>query len=206
MAQQRSERRRTTLPAAQRERQLLEVARGLLLADGPTELTVEKVTEAAQVAKGTFYLYFDSKDHLLARLWADYLDGFLATVRQQLDTAAPAAPGWSAALDALIEQMIRYDIANAALHRAVFSQASGDGLRQLRLADAKVITLLADTIAAAVAAGAAAVADPPTTAALLYYAADGLLNAAYLANAEPDADAIIAAAKEMAHRTLRTDP
>lgn len=202
--QQGSRRRRTTLPAEQRERQLLEVTRGLLLADGPTELTVEKVTAAAQVAKGTFYLYFDSKDHLLARLWADYLETFLATVREQLTTATPSVPGWPAALDALIEQMIRYDVANAALHRAVFSQASGDGLRQLRLADSQVITLLADAIAAAVDAGAATVADPPTTAALLYYAVDGLLNAAYLTDAEPDEAAVIAAAKEMAHRTLRT--
>ncbi|WP_234786330.1 MULTISPECIES: TetR/AcrR family transcriptional regulator [Mycolicibacter] len=199
-----SGRRRTTLPAAQRERQLLEVTRALLLADGPTELTVDKVTAAAQVAKGTFYLYFDSKDHLLAKLWADYLDSFLATVQGQLATATPTAPDWPAALDALIEQMIRYDIANAALHRAVFSQASGDGLRQLRLADSNVITLLADAIAAAVDAGAVTVADPPTTAALLYYAVDGLLNAAYLGDTEPDADAIIAAAQEMAHRTLRT--
>jgi hypothetical protein len=87
----------------------------------------------------------------------------------------------------------------------VFSQASGDGLRQLRQADSKVITLLADAIAAAVAAGAATVADPATTAGLLYYAVDGLLNAAYLAEAEPDADVIIAAAREMAHRTLLTN-
>lgn len=184
---------------------MLEVTRGLLLAEGPTELTVEKVTAAAQVAKGTFYLYFDSKDHLLARLWGDYLETFLATVREQLTAATPSVPGWAAAIDALIEQMIRYDIANAALHRAVFAQASGDGLRQLRLADSKVITLLADAIAAAVDAGAASVADPPTTAGLLYYAVDGLLNAAYLGETEPDANVIIAAAQEMAHRTLRTN-
>ncbi len=203
VAQRESGRRRTTLPAAERESQLLEVARGLLLADGPTELTVDKVTAAAQVAKGTFYLYFESKDHLLARLWADYLDAFLDSVQGQLAAATPSA-SWPAAIDALIEQMIRYDMANAALHRAVFSQASGDGLRQLRQADTKVVTLLADAIASAATAGAATVTDPPTTAALLYYAVDGLLNAAYLAHAEPDQAAVIAAAKEMAHRTLRT--
>lgn len=197
MAQQGPVRRRMTLPAEQRERQLLDVTRELLSADGPTELTVEKVTAAAEVAKKTFYLYFDSKDHLLARLWADYLDAFLSTVQARLTTATP----WPAAVDELIEQMIRYDTANAALHRPVFSQASGEGLRQLRLADSKVITLLADAVAAAVAA---TVADPPTTAALLYYAVDGLLNAAYLGDSEPDADAVIAAAKEMAHRTLCT--
>lgn len=206
MTQQGSGRRRTTLPAAQRERQLLEVTRELLLADGPTELTVEKVTAAAQVAKGTFYLYFESKDHLLSRLWADYLDSFLVVVQEQLATATPSAAGWPAALDELIEQMIRYDMANAALHRAVFSQASGEGLRQLRQADSKVITLLADAVAAAVAAGTATVTDPPTTAALLYYAVDGLLNAAYLAHAEPDQATVIAAAKEMVRRTLRTAP
>lgn len=204
MVQQASGRRRTTLPAAQRERQLLEVARGLLLADEPTELTVDKVTAAARVAKGTFYLYFDSKDQLLATLWAEYLDTFLTTVHEQVATATSASSDWPAAIDVLIEQMIRYDIANAALHRAVFSQASGDGLRQLRQADSKVITMLADVVAAAVAAGTATVTDPPTTAALLYYAVDGLLNAAYLTDTAADADTVIAAAQEMAHRTLHT--
>jgi AcrR family transcriptional regulator len=174
------------------------------LADVPTELTVERVTAAARVAKGTFYLYFDSKDHLLAKLWAGYLDTFLDTVQGRLAAATPSAPDWPAAIDVLIEEMVSYDLANAALHRAVFSQASGDGMRQLRRADSKVITLLAESIASAVAAGITTVTDPPTTAALLYYAVDGLLNAAYLAHSEPDAETVIAAVKEMVHRTLPT--
>jgi hypothetical protein len=66
LVQQRDGRRRETLSPAQREQQLLAVARDLLLSDDQGELTVEKVTTAAKVAKGTFYLYFDSKDHLLA--------------------------------------------------------------------------------------------------------------------------------------------
>jgi AcrR family transcriptional regulator len=201
---QQSGRRRETLAPAQRERQLLTVARDLLLADEPGELTVEKVTAAARVAKGTFYLYFDSKDHLLARLWTDYLDVFLATVQNAAAATPPSAPDWPKAIDLLIEQIIRYDVANAALHRAVFSQASGEGLRLLHETDAKTIELFTGAINAAVAAGAATVSDPPATAALLYYAVDGVLNAAYMANTEPDANTIIAAAKEMAHRTLGT--
>jgi AcrR family transcriptional regulator len=128
----------------------------------------------------------------------------LVTVQNAAAAATPSAPDWPRAIDQLIEQIIRYDVANAALHRAVFSQASGDGLRLLHETDEKVIELFTGAISAAVAAGAATVSDPPTTAALLYYAVDGVLNTAYMADTEPDANAIIAAAQEMAHRTLQT--
>jgi AcrR family transcriptional regulator len=204
LAQQLTRRQRETLPAAQRERQLLEIARDLLLADEPAGVTVEKVTAAAGVAKGTFYLYFDSKDHLLAKLWTDYLDTFIGTIQNLLADPKSSPPDWAAAVDVLIKHMIRYDIANAALHRAVFSRASGDALPLLHQADQKFITLLADRIDAAVAAGAASVSDPRTTAALLYYAVDGVLNTAHVTHTELGEETIVAAAREMVHRTLRT--
>jgi AcrR family transcriptional regulator len=205
LTRQAASRRRESLPPAQRERQLLDVALELLLTDENVDLTVEKVTAAAGVAKGTFYLYFNSKDHLLVRLWADYLEGFLATVANLLADVMPEQPDWVYAIDVLVEQIIRYDLDNAALHRAVFSRASGDALRMLHETDEQTITLFAAVIETAVSVGSATVSDPQTTAALLYYAVDGILNSAYITKTEADAEAIIAAAREMVHGTLRTD-
>jgi AcrR family transcriptional regulator len=191
-------RRRQSLPPADRERQLLDTARKLLLEDESRELTVQMVTEASGIAKGTFYLYFNSKDHLLARLWADDLDSFTASM-QSILSAASSAPDLPALADGFIEQMIRYDVANAVIHRAVLFRASGDALGLLLGADAKVIELLANAI---YTASGAEMSYSEAAAALLYYGVDGLLNAAYRSHANLDVETIIAAARDMVRRVL----
>jgi AcrR family transcriptional regulator len=182
---------------------LLDVARKLLLTDEANDLTVDRVTNAAGVAKGTFYLYFESKDHLLAKLWANYVDGFLEST--QTVVAEAASTGWIRAVDTLIDRMVRYDVENAVLHRAVLGKASGDALRLLHRADTKVIELIETAIESAVAEGAFSVTYTKTTASLLYYAVDGILNSAYLTGTEVNAEEVIPAATEMAHRTLGID-
>src|SRR6202163_4979826 len=63
----------TTVPANRRERQSLErrerlfrSALDLFARKGFTETTVEDITNAADLGKGTFFNYFPSKDHLLS--------------------------------------------------------------------------------------------------------------------------------------------
>jgi AcrR family transcriptional regulator len=195
----RAERRRREMMApAERERQLLEVTRQLLLEEGSAELTVQMVTDAIGVAKGTFYIYFDSKDHLLARLRADNLEHFVASMQAALADSWSSLDSTSAA-DNLIEQMIRYDVANAALHRAVLFRACRDPMGLLHGADKKVIGMLASAIHAA---GASETHQSETTAALLYYGVNGLLNSAYRNQVKPDVDSIITAAREMIRRSL----
>src|ERR1700744_5494355 len=56
--------RRSRRSAETRERLFL-AAMGLFAEKGFAETTVEDITEAADVGKGTFFNYFPSKDHLL---------------------------------------------------------------------------------------------------------------------------------------------
>jgi AcrR family transcriptional regulator len=78
-----------TVPAARRA-DLLDAARRIFAARGYHDTTVEDITRAAGVAKGTFYLYFQEKRAI-----------FLAIIRELLDTikaigasvAVQAAPG-----------------------------------------------------------------------------------------------------------------
>src|ERR1035437_6839672 len=56
--------RRARRSAATRE-SLFRAALDLFAAKGFTETTVEDITEAADVGKGTFFNYFPSKDHIL---------------------------------------------------------------------------------------------------------------------------------------------
>src|SRR5919197_457989 len=51
-----------------RRQELMDAAIRVLRAKGADAATVADITDEAQVAKGTFYLYFDSKEHLFAAL------------------------------------------------------------------------------------------------------------------------------------------
>jgi AcrR family transcriptional regulator len=54
--------------AAFRTREILAAAKGLLAQQGIDALTMDEIAQAAGVAKGTLYLYFQSKDELIQAL------------------------------------------------------------------------------------------------------------------------------------------
>jgi len=49
-------------------------------------VTVDTIVEAAGVSKGTFYIYFESKDSLIATLLSDYVNSVDADYKAHLDT------------------------------------------------------------------------------------------------------------------------
>lgn len=62
----------TRQQGAQRTRQkLLEAGKALISARGLSGVSVEDITEACGVAKGTFYTYFKSKEEIVSALSAD---------------------------------------------------------------------------------------------------------------------------------------
>lgn len=76
--------------AARRERraQLLAVARKVLLRDGYAGTSISAIVKEAGVAQGTFYLYFNSKEQVLAHLRAEVLQDYLGAF--QRGVAKPA--------------------------------------------------------------------------------------------------------------------
>src|SRR2546423_883564 len=60
--------KRTTKRPEDRRRDLMDAALRVLHEKGANVATVSDITEEAGGAKGTFYLSFDSKEHLLAAL------------------------------------------------------------------------------------------------------------------------------------------
>src|ERR1035438_2043651 len=56
-----------TKPPETRRDELMNAAERLFLSEGVAATTIEQITSAAAVAKGTFYLYFSSKDDVLDR-------------------------------------------------------------------------------------------------------------------------------------------
>lgn len=53
------------------------------------EVTVDAIVEAAGVAKGTFYIYFESKDAMIAALLKDYVSGLDLEYKSHLDLLSP---------------------------------------------------------------------------------------------------------------------
>jgi AcrR family transcriptional regulator len=73
-----------------RTREILAAARSLLERRGPEAMTMEEIAAAAGVAKGTVYLYFQSKDHLIQALIARVGENLIQDVEASLE--APGTP------------------------------------------------------------------------------------------------------------------
>jgi len=109
-------------PAGRRERRRAEMRERLFRAAlelfaqrGFLETTVEDITEAADVGKGTFFNYFPTKEHVLATLGAERL----AVIERALDRAQ-TGPVLPALKEMAIELVGRYS-ENAALLRAIYA-------------------------------------------------------------------------------------
>lgn len=85
-----------TLPASRRERRSAELRERLFHAalllfaqKGYSETTVEDITNAADVGKGTFFNYFPSKEHILAAFGRLQMDKVQAAVDEAPTTKLP---------------------------------------------------------------------------------------------------------------------
>ncbi|MDN5434522.1 MAG: TetR/AcrR family transcriptional regulator, partial [Acinetobacter sp.] len=75
--------KRQTKPAEVRIDELMNAAQTLFLEKGVEATTISEIIASVGVAKGTFYHYFESKQHIVEALKKRYIDFFIAA----LDTA-----------------------------------------------------------------------------------------------------------------------
>jgi AcrR family transcriptional regulator len=173
-------RQRTEAPERRRS-DLLDAALQIVLDKGVAGLTVDEVTVRAEVAKGTFYLYFRSKQQLLGALQDRFVDDL--TARQQAELDQLPADDWMGRLLHWMESSIRGYLAHADLHDALFrhpraggatsrpSAGHGQAAHHGHEADPAInqhAAALADLLEAGTAAGAFTLTDPRAAAILLY--------------------------------------
>jgi AcrR family transcriptional regulator len=118
-----------TLPPEERRDQLLQVAERMFLKQGVAPTTVEQITQAAGVAKGTFYLYFKSKEDVLAALEGRFERRHLAALATAMAKAAAAS--WRDRLGVWIRANIAFYLDSIRLHDLLFfgtRPASREGL------------------------------------------------------------------------------
>jgi AcrR family transcriptional regulator len=82
--------RQLTTQGLERKQQLLEAAARLFAEQGYASTRVVDIVDAAGVAKGLFYWYFQNKEALFRELAADIRRQLRATQRKAIDRGAPA--------------------------------------------------------------------------------------------------------------------
>lgn len=71
------------------KKRIFEAAAELFLRDGIESVTVDAIVEKAGVSKGTFYIYFESKDALIAEFLSDYVRNVDADYTSLLGALTP---------------------------------------------------------------------------------------------------------------------
>jgi len=105
-----------TKPAQERRSDLMNAAERLFLRNGVEPTTVEEITNAADVAKGTFYLHFSSKEEIRIALGDRFAQQLLMKVkravaqREQNDWEGKLAAWTGACVDGYLDSIELHDI------------------------------------------------------------------------------------------------
>jgi AcrR family transcriptional regulator len=187
--------RRREAPEVRRT-QILDAAEALLVERG-LHTSIADIADAAGVAKGTVYLYFSSRDELLAALRARYLERFCDTVR------TPLAPGprtdTKAAVIAFADALFAWGERHRRLHYVLFKEAGvceDDALAYGR-------ALLVELVTEGIAAGTVHVTDADLTARALLDAIHGIFVATIMPD-RPERDRYERTVRELVPRVLGT--
>ncbi|HUQ55226.1 TetR/AcrR family transcriptional regulator [Lentzea sp.] len=154
---------------------LLDAAERIIVNKGLSSLTVDDVTVAAGVAKGTFYLYFQSKSHIIAALQERVVERLIA--QQELLLSRMPEDDWIGRLETWIVEMINAYMINTHLHDALFAHAPGDKDVQTGVSAAnRHLLTLSTLLSGGRDAGVFSIDRPKINAVLLYGALHGMLD------------------------------
>ena len=172
-----------------RTREILAAARSLLEQRGPDAMTMEEIAAAAGVAKGTVYLYFQSKDDLIQALITRVGENIIRDVEASLE--APGTPPEklirmvSVLLEYLNRERLLFPIYARELLRGERESREGFRRRYQELEE-QFVALVTRLFAEGIAAGHFIPANPR----LLTFLIRGLIRATgYYQKAEGQADA-----------------
>jgi AcrR family transcriptional regulator len=110
-----------TKPPEERRDELMNAAQALFLDQGTATTTIEQITERADVAKGTFYLYFKSKEDIVRALGDRFGERHLAAIKRVVETARPE--DWRRRLSLWIASGVEAYLDSIRLHDALFFSA-----------------------------------------------------------------------------------
>lgn len=143
---------------------LLHAAKGLFTAQGYAATPVSAIVKAAGVAQGTFYLYFDSKQGVLAELRRQVFHDYEGTLQSVLSTDHPADEAMARVIVAMAHAVQR----NLELERVFRHAESAEAtLLAAREGRSRLADVAAERIAHGHTAGLMQVQSPQWTARFL---------------------------------------
>jgi TetR/AcrR family transcriptional regulator len=166
---------------AQRRREILKAARQEFFERGFHHPTVDDVAARAQVSKGTIYLYFVSKEEILAHLLLEGLDLLIRDMEAACGTESSS--GAESALRALAVAYLEFCQSNPSYFRLIMAfdrgrfEESISAELHTKVLDQSLrgLTLLAQTIEAGKTSGAFHVNDSWQAAGTVWAALNGVL-------------------------------
>lgn len=164
-----------TKPAELRREELLDAAQRLFLDKGIGATSIDDIASAAEVAKGTFYLYFPSKEALLHALQERFVAGFLEQLDAAMDRCGPDR--WRPRLQAWVRTIIEGYLDHVRLHDVIFHETHQEYDRH-SMSHNPVIDQLTTLVSEGAKAGAWVSEEPRATAVMFFHALHGGVDAA----------------------------
>ncbi|HET9621621.1 MAG TPA: TetR/AcrR family transcriptional regulator [Kofleriaceae bacterium] len=187
-------RKRSAKPQEERRADLLDAAAAIFSRDGVADAKVEDITEYANVSKGTFYLYFESKDVAAAAVWRRHIDEFIRIGEAILADETIAI---GARLVRVFESLMQFTLAHAALHRSLYGTAGADTVKSS--ANQRLIALIGQAAQHGVDIGELQCDQPDLLASTLFHGLCGSFNDASRSKSPAkSSDALIWTARRLA--------
>ncbi len=165
-----------TRPPEVRRNELMGAAQHLFLEYGVAAATIEQITAAAAVAKGTFFLYLSSKEDILAALGDRYGEEHLERIKSAV--AEKSEKDWEGKLAAWARTCVSGYVDSIQLHDILF-YGSRPPTRE-GLVNNIAIDHLCDLLRCGVKAQAWSIDDPRSTAVFLFSGLHGVVDEAHL--------------------------
>lgn len=165
--------KRTVKPAEERKKDILEAALQLFASKGFNDTTMDDIALSAGVAKGTIYLYFESKERILLALKKAFHDGMHARCADVIaDAIEHLSRGerldYRDVIDELFDTMVAYNVERRDAVEVVVRQVPGPDLVQEALAlETEMLALMANAFRQAMSFGIIHTSDPEMMAYLV---------------------------------------
>ncbi|MDI5966374.1 TetR/AcrR family transcriptional regulator [Streptomyces sp. SL13] len=195
-------RKRVSKDPEARRGDILRAARNVFDATGFTETRIADITEAAGIAKGTFYLHFRTKEHVLGALWSQYLDEFYLSAERILARGQE----WWSTIDELLATLVRHVIAHAELRRLVYGTTDARVAEVCAASNERLMTTLSGFIAEGAAQGAVHAEQPEWVFSMVYHGAERLLDNLISTGDRIDGEQVLRCVLDLAHRALGGPP
>lgn len=196
---------RITKAPEERREDILDAALRVFAERGIRGATVAHIARAAGVAKGTFYLYFDSKEQLVGALKEGMVEAILAHASSLYEQVGKQ--DWWALVDTFGESYVDFMIEHRDMCQIMAQeQISPETDPIFSECYAKIYEMLTAGLRAGIEAGVFSSPDPELTARLIHHAIDGIMVHALLYEDEVDRDRLVAAIRDLLRRSVAPMP